>query len=198
MLESTSAPRRQTLALLLGLLGLVALLAVGRALRAESVQSTVLRCDPQHPVVTLGEPVSFTIYVQDVVDLYAADVRMSFDPTKVHVVDANPAKPGTQIEMLDEFLSPDFVLRDVADNVTGTIWYANSQVNPSEEVSGSGALARITMQSSAGGTFLLVFTFHELVVRNGDPIETTAIDCRVTIFDPNTIRKTFLPVSLAP
>lgn len=190
-------PRLIAAAILLSVL-LLALVYGTRLLSATPHQETVLRCEPESIVVEIGESVTFTIFVQDVVDLYGADVRMSFDPTIAQVVDANGAKPGVQIELLDEFLSPDFVLRDVADNDAGTIWYANAQVNPTEAVSGSGPLARVTMESLKPGSFEVPFTFQELVLRNGDPIPTTVRNCNVAFFDPNAISNTFLPVSIAP
>ncbi len=146
----------------------------------------------------MGKTVSFTIFVQDVVDLYGADVQMSFDPAVAQVVDADPRKGGTQIEILDEFLSPDFTIRDRADNVAGTIWYANTQVNPTEAVSGSGPLARVTLEPLQPGSFDVIITSWQLGRRNGTEIPATARDCRVTFFDPDTTSNTYLPVSFAP
>lgn len=198
MVENQHARRTEWQGLVFVLCVMIGLLSIGRVLRAAPTKEAVLRCDPEVSVAEIGETVSFTIYVQDIADLYAADVRMNFDPTIAQVVDANAAKPGTQIEMLDEFLSLDFVVRDVADNALGTIWYANTQVNPSQPVSGSGPLARVTMQSIAAGNFDMPFTVGELIYPNGDLIETTARNCRVTFFDPNAISQTFLPVGIAP
>lgn len=161
-------------------------------------QDPMVRCDPEVIAANIGESVSFTIYVEDVVDLYGADVQMSFDPAIAQVVDANPNKGGTQIEILDEFLSPDFVVRDRADNVAGTIWYANTQVNPTQPVSGSGALARVTMESLKAGSFDVIVTSRELARINGTVIPSIARDCRVAFFDPNATLYTYLPINLAP
>jgi hypothetical protein len=168
------------------------------ALNAAPVQDTIVRCDPEVVAVEIGNTVSFTIFIEDVVDLYGADVQMSFDPTIAQVVDADPGKGGTQIEILDDFLSSDFTIRDRADNVAGTIWYANTQVNPSQPVSGSGPLARVTMESVQPGSFDVVITSSQLGRINGTEIPATARNCRVTFFDPNTTSKTYLPVSIAP
>lgn len=176
---------------------LVANVNVGR-LRALPAQDAVVRCDPEVVVVEIGETASFTIFVESVVDLYAGDVQMSFDPSIAQVVDADPNRGGTQIEILDEFLSPDFVVRDRADNVAGTIWYANTQINPAEPVSGSGSLARVTMESLKPGAFDVVITSHELNVITGNEIPSSARDCRVAFFDPNAISQTFLPIGIAP
>ncbi len=189
----------RTLRLGLGLafIALIVLLAaVGTRLQALPAQDAVVRCDPEVVTMEIGETASFTIYVENVVDLYAADVQMSFDPAIAQVVDADPVKGGTQIEILDELLFPDFVVRDRADNVAGTIWYANTHINPRGPVSGSGALARVTMTSLRAGSFDVPITSQELAMSNGVTIPATARDCYVTIFDPNAISKTYLPVSL--
>lgn len=180
-------------------LALVALLTYSSPLLfATPGQNTILRCEPESIVAEIGESVSFTIFVEDVIDLNGADVRLSFDPSIAQVVDANGPKPGVQIEMLGDFLALDFVLRDAADNVAGTIWYANVQVNPTQPVSGSGALARVTMQSLKAGSFEVPFTFQELVIANGDPIPATVRNCNVAFFDPNAVNITYLPISIAP
>lgn len=183
---------------ILALMVIAAALAGGSPVKATPMLETVVRCEPETVVADIGEELSFLIYVENVVDLYAADVQMSFDPAIAQVVDADPAKGGTQIEILDDLLFPDFVVRDWADNVAGTIWYANTHVNPRGPVSGSGALARVTMTSLQAGGFIVPITSQELAMSNGVTIPSTARNCRVTFFDPNTVKKTFLPVSLAP
>jgi hypothetical protein len=193
---STIRPRPAAfLALIIALL-LIAHAGLGPLAAAPAAES-IVRCEPELVVGQIGAPVSFTIFLEDVADLYGADVRLSFDPAIVQVVDANPGKGGTQIEMLDEFLSLDYILRDRADNVAGTIWYANTQVNPSPPVAGSGALARVTLQPLTAGSFDMPITSFELANGRGEILPATARNCRVTFLDPNTTSKTYLPVSLA-
>lgn len=168
------------------------------AATARPDSDAVVRCDPEVVAANVGETVSFTIYVQDVIDMNAADVQLAFDPAIAQVVDADPTKGGTQIEILEEFLAADFVVRDQADNVAGTIRYANTQVNPSQPVSGSGPLARVTMQSLGAGSFDMPITYKKIVLGSGQEIPSTARDCRVAFFDPNAISQTFLPIGIAP
>jgi hypothetical protein len=135
-------------------------------------QETIVRCEP-------------------------ASISSEFTTPVAFVLDAEPNIPSTQIEILDEFLAPDFVVRKVADNSAGTIWYANTQVNPSPPVSGSGALARVTLSPQKAGEFTLHFTHHELVLKNGVQIPTTARDCAVWFFDPDKLESIYLPAVLA-
>ena len=80
-------------------------------------QSTVVRPNPLLSSAAVGESVVVTLYVQDVQNLYGADIRLSFDPTVLEVQDANPKVSGVQIQPLSTFLTPDFVVRNQACNV---------------------------------------------------------------------------------
>ncbi|MBP6786059.1 MAG: hypothetical protein KA170_00620 [Candidatus Promineofilum sp.] len=170
---------------------------VGAAAELGAASASVVRCDPVVAAGPTHKPVTVDIYVENVVDLYGGDVRLSFDPTIMQVVDIDPNANGVQILLLDEFISPDFVIRKNADNAMGTIWYAATQVNPSEPVSGSGPLARITFQGMQAGTFTLPITYQKIVHRDGTQIEATAIDCRITFVESVPNLTTYLPTVLA-
>lgn len=118
------------------------------------------------------------VWVNDVVDLYAADFRISFDPARLEVVDADPGTPGVQIQLLNGFLKPDFPVKRDADNTAGTIWYAVTQLNPTPPANGSGALARITFRAKATGlaSASLHFTYTKLAELGGIQIPATAVD----------------------
>lgn len=174
------------------------MLISGRYAAASPAQDTIVRCDPKTIGGALGQNVTVDIYVENVTELYGADVRLGFDPTKIQVVDADSNATGVQIEPLDTFLSPDFVVRKVADNVAGTIWYAATQVNPSVEVTGSGPLARITLQPLVAGRFDLPITYQKIVKRTGVQIPAISRDCSVTFIEVTQNLSTYLPVIMRP
>ena len=84
---------------------------------ASAGQATVVRPNPLLSSAAVGESVVVTLYVQDVQNLYGADIGLSFDPAVLEVVDANPSVAGMQIQPLDTFLKPDFVVTAKACNV---------------------------------------------------------------------------------
>lgn len=170
----------------------------GQYAAASPAQDTIVRCDPKTIGGVLGQNVTVDIYVENVAELYGADVRLGFDPTKIQVVDADSNATGVQIEPLDTFLSPDFVVRKVADNVAGTIWYAATQVNPSVEVTGSGPLARITLQPLVAGKFDLPITYQKIVKRTGVQIPAISRDCSVTFIEVTQNLSTYMPVIMRP
>lgn len=142
----------------------------------ETLTATV-RCEPDPLIAPSGLPTSVTIYVQDVTDLFGLDVRMRFDPTYAQVIDADPNVAGVQIQPLSGFLSPDFVVRRIADNDVGLIRYAATQVAPSPPATGSGAVARIDLQGIRPGTDTILFPQVELVRNDGSAIPSTTEAC---------------------
>ncbi len=181
-----------------GALLLVVVLIVGGQASAAP-QATIVRCDPATVAGPLGSTVDIDIYVENVVDLYGADVRLGFDPAKLQVVDADPGTDGVQITPLDTFLSPDFVVRKGLGYAEDpdVIWYAVTQVNPSEAVSGSGPLARITFTALEAGSFTLPITYHKLARRDSLEIPSTAQGCSITFVDADSGGVTFVPFTAA-
>ena len=87
------------------------------------------------------------IRIEDVNGLYGADARLTFDPALLAVQDADPGKAGIQIGLGPLLTSGTyFVVINAADNVSGTIRLALTQLNPTEPVTGSGVLARVTFK----------------------------------------------------
>ncbi len=173
------------------------LIVGGRA--AAAPQATIVRCDPATVAGPLGTAVDVDIYVENVVELYGADVRLGFDPAALQVVDDDPATDGIQITPLDTFLSPDFVVRKGLGYAEDpdVIWYAVTQVNPSEAVSGSGPLARISFRALEAGSFTLPITYHKLARRDSLEIPSIAQGCSIRFFDIDDGGVTFVPFAAA-
>lgn len=196
----TGQRRKALTVLLANLFAIVALLAATGPLAAQDElklavkarsNEAIVRCDPSTLNAFVGTTVSVTIYVQDVVDLYGLDVRLMFDPATVQVVDADPATAGVQIQPLSGFLSPDFVVRRSADNTTGLVRYAATQVAPSQPVNGSGAVARIDLRGVQPGAITVPFTQVELARNDGSTIPATTQACTWQFSQPRPI---FLPL----
>lgn len=196
----TGQRRSARTVLLANLFAIVALLAAAGPLAAQDELSlagkapsnaAIVRCDPSALNAFVGTTVSVTIYVQDVVDLYGLDVRLMFDPAYVQAVDTDPATAGVQIQPLSGFLSPDFVVRRSADNTTGLVRYAATQVAPSQPVSGSGAVARIDLRAVQPGAITVPFPQVELARNNGTTIPATTQACTCQFSQPRPI---FLPL----
>lgn len=187
--KSHGQRRRRHLALLLEALLVAAGLVVDArvlphhaALASPDLPTTaVTRCEPLFVAGSVGSSVDVDLYVAHAANLYGADIKYTFDPSIVQVVDADPFMPGVQIQPLGGFLSPDLVIRRDANNATGTIQYAVTQLNPSQPVTGSGSLARVTFQPIAQGRFVMPDNGSILAAYGGSAIPSIGLPCIVTI-----------------
>jgi hypothetical protein len=131
---------------------LLVFLSLGLVLYSAAAQTPVLlRVIPAEAQVVAGQTVDVAVEVVDVEDLYAFDVALTFDPSVVEVVDADPNVPGIQIA-LGTFLDPGFSIINEADNVAGTAHLAMTQLNPSTPKSGTGSLLVVKLRGKQAGT----------------------------------------------
>ncbi len=144
--------------------------------------NTTIFLEPSFPLIDdVGDTVTVDIRIKDVTDLYGIDVRLSFDPALLEAQDADgdPAN-GVQVQG-GSFPAPDFVVKNEADNGAGTIWYAVSQMSPTEPISGTGVVASVTFKGLVAGISPVEFTYQKIVKRNGDPIPATIEDGEIEI-----------------
>lgn len=140
--------RKLTTAALITILLLLALLAAGGAL-AQPPTHIVL--EPQSlEFRRLGLTRTLGILIQDAPALIAADVYLSFDPTRLQVVDADPVAPGVQISR-GTFPDPSrgFVI-NAANNELGLITYCVTLLS-GPPASGSGRFASVVFRAVGPG-----------------------------------------------
>lgn len=111
-------------------------------------QPAVVRSDPAVIEIKSGQVATVTMVLANAQDVYGIDVFATFDPQLVEVVDADPAREGVQFSP-GTFPQPDFVARNLADNQAGTLRYVITQVNPTEPVSGEGAIFTVQFRDLA-------------------------------------------------
>ena len=139
---------------------------------AAQGQNAVVRPDPTVVEVAAGQTATVQFVLADAQNAYGIDVRATFDPQLVEVVDADPGKEGVQMTPGD-FLRPDFVVRNAADNEKGTLRYAITQVNPTQPASGTGVLFTVQFRGKAAGETALTLGPVELANRQGQLIPVT-------------------------
>ena len=151
---------------------------------AAAQQTTLVHLAPAQALVGEGQTVAVEVRVEDVQDLYGLDIRLSFDPAAIQVVDADPATAGIQVQP-GSLLSPDFVVRNTADNQEGTVWFALTQLNPTQEVSGSGAAFIVTFAGkSVGSSSPISFTYVKMAQRSGEEIPASTEDGQISVVEP--------------
>lgn len=116
------------------------------------------------------------IDVNDVTNLYGVDVRLSFDPNIIEIVDFTPTSAQVTIEpLIDPALNfdADYWVRNIVDNFRGTLWYAASSLNPTPAATGSGHIAHLKVRAKANGDPNFAWTYIKLSNPNGVEIPAT-------------------------
>jgi len=143
-------------------------------------EPTTVSIDPASQEILVEETATTDVLVENVTDLYGFEFEVTFDPTLVEVVDADPVRAGIQIQPGD-FLSPDWLLDNTVDNDNGTIAFALCQMNPSQPQTGSGVLATITWCGKALNVSPITFTYASLGAPHGVPIPASTQDGEIIV-----------------
>jgi hypothetical protein len=153
---------------------------------------------PDHELV-VGSVVTVEVRVENVSNLYGADVQLQFNPSVVEVVDANP-NPGIQIYPgpFPDVVSQGFVAANSADNGTGDVRYAGTLLRPATPVSGSGVLARIVFRGLAAGVSPIHFANAALSDPDGFSINAGTADGMLHVRQPDTPTPTGTSVTATP
>jgi len=121
----------------------------------------------QNPPGLVGDKITVTIGITNVVDLYGAEFIVSFDSSKLQVVDANSSMANTQIVSGD--CATDSRIH-LVENTTGVVRYMSSQLS-SSPTSGDCIIAQIPFQIqhaiTDGTTINLTFDDFILVDSGG-------------------------------
>ena len=144
-----------------------------------SLAATTITLIPSSVSLAVGDDTWITIRINDVEDLYGADVRLAFDASVIEVIDEMPGgtvnlEPGTMPY-------PDFPFKNQADNTIGDIWYVVTQTQPRPPASGSGTLARIHIRGLNDGATTLHFTHHDLASSGGQLIPSSVNSCFIEV-----------------
>jgi len=135
---------------------------------------------PSTQQIAVGATTVIEIRVANVADLAAADIELRFNPGILQVQDADPSREGIQIQP-GNFPAPDFVARNTADNSTGIVGYALTQLPPTAPVNGEGLVFSVTFQGVTDGTANLTFENVQLATGNAQPIPTIPVGGSIVV-----------------
>jgi hypothetical protein len=153
----------------------------------ESPDAALLWLNPANSTVPIGESTDIFIQLDDVTNVYGAELNIGFDPSILAVVDADAGEAGIQISE-GTCPAPDFVLKNDANNTAGTIEYVLTQLNPTPPCDG-GTVATIEFECLADGINSIAFTHSLISDPNGIVIFAPTQDATLTCSsntDPNT------------
>jgi len=154
---------------------------------APSIEADAYWSLTPDPLTIVGcEVVPVTVRINDVTNLYGADVLLTFDPNVLEVVDADGnSGNGIQVENAGMLSSRIWVARNEANNGAGTVRYAVTLLNPAPPVNGSGDFIRIYFRAKTAGTSVLHFSYIKLAAPGGEEILSTATDGSAITTAPN-------------
>ncbi len=166
-------------------LGLALCLALWPAAPAwAQAQAAIVRPQPSVLEIGQGQVETLDILLENAQDVYGIDVRASFDPAVVEVVDADPSRDSVQMTP-GSFLKPDFMVRNVADNAAGTLQYVITQINPSEPVTGTGVILSVQFRGKLlGQQSELTIGFVEIADRHGVKLSVQGQNGRLAVVQP--------------
>lgn len=110
------------------------------------------------------------IWVNNVQQLYALELELSFDASKLKITDADTQKEGVQL-LAGTAPVADFTVKNEAQ--AGTIHYIVTQMAPREGFNGSGVAATISLAEKLTDPAAISIKSAILVNQEGQPITTT-------------------------
>lgn len=163
--------------LLVLIASLTVVVLVGAA-TAEPAVASMIVLDPTSPVVGVGANVDVDIRLENFTNVYGGQIEMSFDETIVQVT-GGILTPGS-------CPAPDFVVSNSANNATGVISYAVTQLSPTTPCNG-GVMAAIDFECVAEGVADVTFTSSLISDADGSPITHTVqngtVECEQLIIE---------------
>lgn len=143
-------------------LGLLLTLIIQQTVIAQTPDTIGLRIVPQTIQVSNNDSVELTLEVDEVTNLYAVDIELTYDPAIIEIIDADSTTEGVQVSPGTVFAGQQFF---TAENYVseGVIRFAGTLIAPERPFAGQGSLLRIEGQTVGFGQTALNFSRAILV-----------------------------------
>ena len=115
------------------------------------VEPALVRFRAHDAVIGADEPTQIDIVLERLADFYGVQVLLTFDATRVQIIDADPALPGVQISPSAPFAGSGFVALNRVDNELGTIEFAATLLNPVRPLNGDAVAASFLLIATNPG-----------------------------------------------
>lgn len=161
----------------------------------QSVQETTITwLDGPSGDVAVGEEITVSVRISDVVGLYGIEFSLNFTPTDLQVIDADLGTPDVQIAPA-ECPQPDFKVQNEANNTAGTIEYVVSQLNPTPPFNGDCAVVHIRFKALQAASTKVTFTGLILSDDEFGQISSATVDFSLEISGKELL---YLPAIIKP
>jgi hypothetical protein len=130
---------------------------------------------PDSDSLFVGETTESQVVLGNAHDFYGIEFFISYDPSVVQVVDADPGLAGVQIAMGELFPPNQYTVGvNEVDTGAGLISFGVARLAPLPAVDGGGALALITWEAVGEGQSPLDFTHLKLAAPSGFELAATS------------------------
>jgi hypothetical protein len=126
---------------------------------------TVVRVDPQNLTLPICSSEGTTsVRVENVSDLAAVQLELSYDPAIIQVIDANPGQAGVQVTVGSAFAGG-FIAQNSVDTTNGRITFAATLLSGGV-INGNAELISVDWEPLAAGTSAL--TLEDVILVRSD------------------------------
>ena len=154
----------------------------GSLLSVATQASTIVQIEPQTLVMYLGEKAQFSIGITNAENFYGFELQISYDPTKVQVVDGDPSKAGIQLIPGDMYeVGQGFLVASEADNEAGKAQFVFTLLAPAPPLVGDGTLVTVEFEAIDVGTSSIDLGQVIIASPDGEALPFTAIGGQVII-----------------
>ena len=168
--------------LLLVVMAMLLLSPIQNTTQVYAGATPLLWINPANTETGIGAEVD--LQLDNVADVYGLQVEVTFDSSILEVVDANPGAAGIQITP-GVCPTPDFVVTNSADNSSGHINYAVTQLSPTPPCSG-GTVATVQFTCLVEGISDVEIITSVVSDSNGNSIvhntQNGTIECIANVF----------------
>ncbi len=147
-------------ALVVAVLGLTLVATPTASASALEDGTTAVTVSPAQADLKCGETATIDFRINDVQNLFGIDVKLSYEPDIVKVVDSDTTALGLQVQpgdLPDVSGGQGLVQVNAVDSDAGTINYAAIRLNPAPAQSGSGVMFSVKFKGLATGTSPIKF-----------------------------------------
>jgi hypothetical protein len=141
-----------------------------------------IRILPNPAYVDAGGSVTVTVWLEDVGNYYALDLRFTFEKAVVSV----PSGETTPLwEAFDE--KNNFLIKNTVTSLDATydqVWYALTNLAPGEPFTGTGQVCAITFSGLAEGSTALGFTYAKAGTGDEDSLYPAQVDGLIVVRAP--------------
>jgi LysM repeat protein len=156
----------------------VAVASVARA------TTTTVAITPSQVSLNCGATKLVEIRINDVTNLFGVDVKVSYDPKVLEVIDADATMPGTQITAGDfpnTSSGQGLIQTNSVDTATGTISYVAVRLSPAPPQTGSGVIASVNFKAKAAGTSQVNLVSAMLSDQTAKAIPADLVNGKITV-----------------